>query len=168
VTSHDAAQLATASFSNVDVVRNLVVNGDFESSTPPSTGPGWTSDVPYRQSEARVETQQPHGGFKDGVCETTAALDCGLYQDVVLPTTGKYALTFYANANKAGVVVGYNLAGRTLSIPIEQRPDGYGASYFVGTHGQAGDVIRIWLYAPASPGRAVIDDVQLVRYLGPT
>jgi hypothetical protein len=31
-----------------------------------------------------------------------------------------------------------------------------------------GDTSRVWLYSPATPGYAVIDDATLVQYFGPT
>jgi hypothetical protein len=167
VTSHDPAVLNTAIFDRVSVQStaaigggDVILNGGFEQSSVPATGPGWVSDT-SRQTAAVAESAAPHGGRINGACHTTAALDCGLYQDVVVPSDGTYTLRVYTDASRTGALVGWNVNGVSLasaSITV----GGYLPQTF--THQFAeGDRIRVWLYSPATPGSAVIDDVSLTR-----
>lgn len=168
VTSHDRSQVNVSTFSRVAIVKNLVINGDFEASVPPATQPGWVSDTPFRQADAVTTTTQPRGGLSHGECSTQTASDCGLYQDIAIDDAGSYMLTLWANSDRAGAYVGYNVNGVTgLSTPVAVGGAGDYARLMVGFVARPGDIVRVWLYAPATPGTTVIDDVDLRRYLGP-
>lgn len=170
VTSHDPGVLNVASFDNVSVEAaappapsNLLQNPGFEGYVPPALGaPGWISDA-FRQTPARSESLEPRSGANNGACRTTTSLDCGIYQDVTAPADGTYTFTIYANASRAGAWVGVNVNGAGVqSAPVEPRGTGiYGSPYVFSFAANAGDVIRVWLYSPASPGSAVIDDGDL-------
>ena len=171
VTSHDAALLNTSTFDNVAIItdpssaggQNLLLNAGFESSTPPALGaPGWISDG-FRQTPAESETIEPQSGAMNGACRTSSALDCGIYQDVTAPAAGTYTLTMYANASRPGAWIGVNVNGATAqSAPVQVRGAGaYGRPYSLSFAAKAGDTIRVWLYSPATPGSAVIDDARL-------
>ena len=174
VTSHDSSVLNKSVFSNVQVVKNLLTGGDFERYTPPALGPpGWISDNPLRRIPAKSETNQPHGGLgKNGACSTTTPEDCGMYQEVIVPETGKYTLSVYATADRPGGLVGISINGRPERTTIRVAPRGFGNygvdPYLKGFRAYAGDTIRIWMYSPDTPGFVVIDDVSLVQYFGPT
>ena len=172
VTSHDSTLLNTSTFDNVGIqtaapsadARNLLQNPGFESYTPPALGvPGWVSDA-FRQSPAQSETNEPHSGVNDGTCRTTSSLDCGIYQDVTAPVDGTYTFSVYANASRTGAWVGVNVNGIGVqSAPVRVGAAGaYGAPYSLTFAARAGDAIRVWLYSPAAPGSAVIDDAQLI------
>ena len=166
VTSHDRALLNTAVFDHVTVGpgaaavgSNLLTNGGFEQSTVPGLSPAWVSDS-VRQTAAASETANPHSGARNGACRTAAQLDCGLYQDVVVPTAGTYQLTLYADtSHPSDTWVGWNVNGVTAaSAPVAG--GGYVQTTF--THQfNAGDTVRVWLYSGNTPGWAVIDDVVL-------
>ena len=171
VTSHEAAVLNTSTFDNVTMAtsalasggQNLLNNPGFESSAPPALGSaGWVSDA-FRQTPAQLETGEPHTGSMNASCRATAAMDCGLYQDVTAPTDGTYTFTTFANASRPGVSIGVNLNGATVrSAPVDVRGTGaYGAAYSLSFAARAGDSIRVWLYSPSTPGSAVIDDTRL-------
>ena len=175
VNSHDLSRLSTSTFDNVAVTANasstatgasagtnLLRDPGFESDSPPAfANTGWVSDA-YRQTPAQSETAEPHGGTKDGACRTTSALDCGMYQDVVAPVHGIYTFAVYANASRPGAWVGVNLNGVGIqSAPIAQGATGAYAPYSMSITANAGDTIRVWLYSPATPGSAVIDDARL-------
>ena len=172
VTSHDPGVLNSATFDNISVTAavasagsNLLQDSGFESDTPPAlAGGGWISDT-YRQTRAQSETAEPHSGARNGACRTTAPLDCGLYQEVVAPVTGAYTLTIHANASRPGAWVGMNVNGTSVaSSAVEVRAAGsYGAPYQLTSACTSGDLVRVWLYSPAAPGSAVIDDVTLTR-----
>jgi hypothetical protein len=89
------------------------------------------------------------------------ARDCGLYQDVAVPSAGTYTLTTYTDASRAGALVGWNVNGVSLeSASIV----GGGYVRHTFTHQFAGgETIRVWLYSPATAGWAVIDEVSIVR-----
>ena len=168
VTSHDPAVLNTSTFDHVAIQAaaamtsggNLIVNGGFEQSSVPAVGPGWVADS-SRQTLAVAETTDPFSGGSNGACQTTNARDCGLYQDVVVPSAGTYMLTAYTDANRSGALFGWNVNGGSLeSLPIGV--GGYVKQTF--THQFAGgETVRVWLYSPATPGWAVIDQVSLSR-----
>jgi len=169
VTSHDPSRLNTATFSGVAAIHNLVVNGGFEASTPPSTGPGWISDTPLRQLNAVTATTQPRSGLTHGGCVTQAGQDCGLYQDNTIAEGGTYVLTAWTNSDTAGAYVGINVppsspgAPSVVSAPVTVGGVGTYTRFTTSIMVKAGDVVRVWLYAPASPGTTVIDDVELIR-----
>ncbi len=165
VTSHDTSTVNTARFTAPSVVasssvgQNLLTNPGFESSAAPSVGPGWVSDK-YRQTDAHVETADAHTGSNDGACRTTQSLDCGIYQDIVVPASGHYTLTAFADAGQSGAWIGWNLNGASLaSAPVSA--GGY-HQQTLSHDFNAGDVVRVWLYRAASPGWATIDDASLV------
>jgi hypothetical protein len=165
VTSHDPGALNDARFDHVTVVSgpeptgNILTNGGFEDSAVPGTGPAWVSDT-IRQSPAQSETLAPRSGLQNGACRTTQTLDCGIYQDVIIPTTDNYLLTMYASANRPGGLVGFGSQGAAVA------PGGY-QPYRFGFFARAGDVIRVWMYSPAAPGFVTIDDVSLAIDHGP-
>jgi len=143
---------------------NLLEKPGFEEYTPPALGvPGWVSDT-IRQTPAFSDSTQPHSGANNGVCMTTDALDCGIYQEVTAPSTGTYQLTFSATADRDGGLIGANVNGAfAVSSPVEARGVGhYGAAYTMTFAAMAGDTIRVWMYSPAIPGFVVIDDVSLI------
>jgi hypothetical protein len=179
VTSHDAGALNNAVFDNVAVTTgipgpvgpNLLVNAGFEDSVVPAVGPGWVSDVPFRQTPAVSETSSPHTGTHNAACHTTSG-DCGIYQDVSpsADNAGNMLFSVYARADHPGGLVGVNVNGQPVA----------GASVFVGGYqrytfgfctcsvpsSSSTPVIRVWMYAP--PGDVVdIDDAALVQYFGP-
>jgi hypothetical protein len=88
---------------------------------------------------------------------------------VIAPNTANYVLTFYANADRAGALIGANVNGTTVrSANVEVRGIGrYRTPYSFAFAAHAGDTIRVWMYSPATPGSAVIDDVVLAPYFGP-
>jgi hypothetical protein len=169
VTSHDSSALNTARFDHVSIssgpapTQNLLVNGGFEESAVPATGPGWVADG-IRQSPARSEMVAPNSGLQNGACRTTSALDCGIYQDLTIPANGNYMFSVYASADRAGGLVGLNLNGESRAMQVAQ--GGYQA-YVFGFFARAGEAVRVWMYSPATPGFVGIDDVSLVVYLGP-
>jgi len=143
--------------------RTLLVNGDFEAYTPPVLGaPGWVSDS-GRQVSSKSETNQPHAGKQNGACWSTTSLDCGMYQDLIAPATGDYTFTIYANADKAGGLVGVNVNGiNVASSDVIARGFGnYGTSYTMTFSASQADTVRVWMYSPASPGYVVVDDATL-------
>jgi hypothetical protein len=144
---------------------NLLQKPGFEEYTTPALGlPGWVSDTPFRETDAFSDTSQPYSGANNGACSTTAALDCGIYQEVTAPSTGTYMLTFYATADRDGGLIGADVNGAlAISSPVEARGfRNYGAPYTMTFQATAGDRIRVWMYSPAMPGFVVIDDVSLV------
>jgi hypothetical protein len=172
-TAHDSSAPPTevAIFDNVSLSAatpsNLLYEAGFEGYDPPELGtPGWASD---RQIAAVSETLEPRTGLRNGACRSTTYQDCGIYQDVVAPTSAYYIVTFYANADRPGALVGANVNGTAVGrANVEARGRGnYGAPYGFGFTANAGDTIRLWMYSPATPGSAVIDDVVLAPYWGP-
>jgi hypothetical protein len=165
VTSHDPGVLSEARFDHVTVVSgpeptgNILTNGGFEDSAVPGTGPGWVSDT-IRQSPAQSETLAPRSGLQNGACRTTQTRDCGIYQDLIIPDQDDYLLTVYASADRPGGLVGFNGQGAPVT------PGGY-QPYVFGFFARAGDVIRVWMYSPATPGFVTIDDVSLAIDHGP-
>jgi len=169
VTSHDPSVLNTAQFDHVSVTSspaptgNLLQNPGFEDSVVPEMGPGWVSDS-FRQAPAQTETAMPHSGSKYGACETTTAVDCGIYQDLTAPANGNYLFTAYVAADKPGVLLGVNVNG--VGTWQQVQTGGY-APYAIGRFLRAGDAVRVWLYSPASPGNVFIDDASLAVDTGP-
>jgi hypothetical protein len=169
VSSHDFNVRNTVVFDDVSVTShgepplNVLSRGDFEQYDPPALGPpGWISDDLLRQVPAKSETHQPRSGLKNGACWTPEFLDCGIYQDVVAPTTGTYTYTVYASADRAGGLVGANVNGLlAISSPVTAAPFGEYSRYTMPFTAQAGDTIRVWMYSPALPGYVVIDDASL-------
>ncbi len=142
---------------------NLLLKPGFEEYAPPAlAAPGWVSD-PGRQVAAKSETNQPHRGAQDGACWATTDADCGMYQEVVAPSTGTYTVAFYANADRTGGDVGVNVNDSTVAWQaVEVRGFGnYGAPYTMTFTATQGDTIRVWMFSPATPGYVVIDDVSL-------
>jgi hypothetical protein len=171
VTSHDPSVPNTAVFDNVGFSTttvggtNLLVNGGFEDSVVPTVGPGWVSDTPLRQSPAVAEAADPKSGTQNGACRTTS-LDCGIYQEVAVPgsPTFSYWFSLDAHADHPGGLVGVNSNGTpTLSFPVQV--GGY-QSYSGVIFARPGDVIRVWMYAPGTPGFVVIDNVSLSVLVG--
>ena len=176
VNSHDTSKLNTATFdqvamttsssSNTDSSRsagtNLLSDPGFELDAPPAfASPGWVADA-FRQSPAQSEVTEPHSGSRNGACRTATSLDCGIYQDVTAPADATYTFSTYANASRAGAWVGVNVNGAGVqSAPIAAGAAGDYAAYSMSFTAKAGDVIRVWLYSPAAPGSAVIDDARL-------
>ena len=166
VTSHDTSMLNTATFDTVEVETNLLVESGFEGYALPKLGPpGWISDTPLRAIDAVSDTH-PHSGNQNGACIQTSDHDCGIYQEIVAPADGSYTLSFFADADRAGALVGANVNGQAAAIadvPVLPQGD-YGSSpitlHFSAT---AGSTIRVWMYSPASPGFVDIDDVSLTR-----
>ena len=163
VTSHDPTVLNTATFDNIATtittppVQNLLVNGGFEESIVPNTGPGWVSDT-FRQTPAHSETADPHSGAKNGACRTTSR-DCGIYQEFTTPSGNNYLFSAYASADHPGAWIGANINGTTYNAqPIAV--GGY-QTYTLGLFAQhPGDVVRVWLQ-PAAAGFVVVDDATL-------
>src|SRR4029453_13471548 len=91
---------------------NLLIDGGFEATPRTFGAAGWSGDFD-RQTLAFSEDHQPHSGTRNGACWTLENLDCGLYQEVVAPETGTYALTIFANADRPGGLVGVNVDGTT-------------------------------------------------------
>jgi hypothetical protein len=153
VTSHDPATLNAGRFDSVGFMsppfggQNLLINAGFEQSVAPDVGPGWVSDA-FRGSPAVSETATPQSGTLDAVCRTTS-LDCGIYQEVVAPVEATtYGFAVSARTDHPGALVGVNVNGTTImSQPV--LVGGY-QRYQVGTFKRnPGDVIRVWMYAPA-------------------
>jgi hypothetical protein len=170
VTSHNPGVLNTSTFDAVTVVKNLLTRGDFEDYTVPALGPpGWISDRPLRQIDAVSDTTQPYTGLKHGLCSQPAGGDCGIYQDVVITESGNYVFTVWTAADRPGGLVGVNINGAgARSQPVAVTGVGSYQMNQVGFHAFAGDVVRVWMYSPSTPGFVAIDDASLVRYLGPT
>ena len=142
---------------------NLLAKGGFEEYAPPALGtPGWVSDS-IRSIPAKSETNQPHSGSDNGACWATTSQDCGMYQEITVPTTGPYKFTVFANADRDGGFVGVNVNGAgAVSLPVAVRGFGnYGIPYNLAFNAIAGDTIRVWMYSPATPGYVVIDDATL-------
>ncbi len=175
VTSHDPAAVHGALFRDVRIMgpaltQNLLTRGDFEDYQPPALGtPGWTSDDLLRQVPAKSEAHQPRSGAGNGACWTPEYLDCGMYQEVTAPRTGSYTLRVYATADRAGGLVGANVNGATAATSaVEPAAFGSYALHSMTFAVSAGEVIRVWMYSPASPGYVVIDDASLVTADSPT
>lgn len=169
VTSHDRRVLNQAVFADVRVhdtvaPANLLDGGDFEAYAPPSLGPpGWISDHPFRQIAAKSETHQPRSGRQNGACWTPGYQDCGIYQEVIAPYTGTYALTVHASADRPGGLVGANVNFvLAATANVEVRPFGEYVAYRMTLAAVEGDIIRVWMYSPAAPGYVVIDDASMV------
>jgi len=169
VTSHDAGALYAALFDNVTVgtlqdLPNLLTRGGFEEYDPPALGPpGWISDDALRQVPAKSETHQPRSGEKNGACWTTGYFDCGIYQEVNAPWSGRYSLRVYATADRSGGLVGANVNGATAATrEVDVRSFDDYALYTMEFTATAGDLIRVWMYSPPVPGYVVIDDASLM------
>jgi regulation of enolase protein 1 (concanavalin A-like superfamily) len=164
VTSHNQAALNTAQFDNIALENtgimapNQLINGGFEDSTVPNVGPGWVSDT-IRGTPAVSETANAHGGAQNGVCRTTS-LDCGIYQEVISRADTNFGLVIYARADHPGALIGINVNGQLFISQAVQVGgyQSYGMSVFTPN---AGDVIRVWMYAPAAAGFVAIDDAVL-------
>ena len=142
---------------------NLLEQPGFESYRPPALGaPGWVSDA-GRQSASFSETHQPHRGSINGACWTPANQDCGMYQVVTAPSSGTYALTVFANSDRAGGLVGANVNGAlAASVAVQSRGFGnYGEPYTMRFPASAGSQIVVWMYSPGVPGYVVVDDFAL-------
>ena len=167
VSSHDSSRTNTSTFDSVSVLGgavNIVVNPGFEESTGRSLGPGWVSDS-SRQTAATTDTATPFGG-RVGACSTTPTQDCGIYQDITLPETGSYLIGAWVAANHAGGLVGFNISSTSATPWSNPVPNnGLGRYEFRWTTfvAHAGDVIRVWLYAPSGEGTILIDDVVVKR-----
>jgi hypothetical protein len=74
-----------------------------------------------------------------------------------------YTLTIYAIADRPGGLVGANVNGFTAALAnVEARGwRNYGEPYVMTFTANAGELIRVWMYPPATPGYVVIDDVSL-------
>jgi len=150
---------------DVTLYQNLLQRPSFEEYSVPSLGPpGWLSDN-YRQTPAVSSTSQPHSGAKHGLCSTSVSLDCGIIQNLTAPSTGTYTLSFYANADRTGALIGANVNWQlAVSTGVQVRGSGnYGDPYVMTFSANAGDAIVEWMYSPATPGSAMIDDVSLTR-----
>ena len=170
VTSHDPNVFNTARFDNVALTaqgvvgQNLLLNAGFEESVVPNAGPGWVSDA-FRQSPAVSETAAPRSGTGNGACRTTS-LDCGIYQDVTVSRDASYGVSIYARADHPGALVGVNINGQLWSLfPVLVGGYQNYTSAFPGRH--AGDVVRVWMYAPSAAGFVVIDDAVLAELPAP-
>jgi hypothetical protein len=143
---------------------NLLKEPGFEGYDPPSLGvPGWVSDD-WRETPAFSETHQPRTGAKNGACWTPVYLDCGLSQTIIAPAAGTYVLTLFATTDRAGGWVGANVNGSdVVSTPVETRSFGDYVPYTMTFAANAGDLIQVWMYSPATPGYVVIDDVVLTQ-----
>jgi hypothetical protein len=165
VTSHDTSQINTAVFDTVEVERNLLVDGDFEGYSPPSLGPpGWISDQPLRRIPAVSDSSAPYEGFKAGVCSQTTVDDCGLYQEVTIPAPGTYVFSVRATSTHSGAFVGVNINGSSFqSLPIDVWPKGTWGSppYTISFSANKGDIVRVWMYSPATPAWTAIDAATL-------
>ena len=86
-----------------------------------------------------------------------------MYQDLIAPATGDYTFTIYANADKAGGLVGVNVNGINVATSdvIARGFGNYGTSYTMTFSASQADTIRVWMYSPASPGYVVVDDATL-------
>jgi hypothetical protein len=169
VTSHDPSTLATAEIGGVQVSRNLLDESGFEGYSIPLLGvPGWVSDNPLRSAVAKSDTSQPHSGAQNGICPTDGSGDCGIYQEIMAPASGSYLLSMFANSDRPGAYVGVNVNGQNAGyLPVDVRGfDNYGDHYCIGFQARAGDIVRVWVYSPATPGYVVIDDATLVQDFG--
>jgi hypothetical protein len=167
VTSHNPAVLNTAVFDHVAFStagvsgQNLLVNAGFEDSVVPDTTPGWVSDS-IRASGARSEAALPHSGTQNGVCRTNS-LDCGIYQEVTASSSQTYGFSIYVRADHPGALVGVNVNGANRVVR-DVLVGGY-QIYSMGLFANAGDVLRVWMYAPGRAGFVAIDDAILVGNL---
>ena len=127
----------------------------------PTLSPWQSDDV--RQTPAYAESFQPRSGNNNAACWRPMSLDCGLYTDVRAPRTGNYTLTCMPRLTaKAGWLV--QTSTRCWRQPPAVAPRGfrnYGDPYVMTFAAQAGDIIRVWMYSPSTPGYVVIDDVSL-------
>jgi hypothetical protein len=110
------------------------------------------------------DSSQPHSGSNDGLCATDASHDCGIYQDVIAPATGTYTVTFYANADHTGGLIGVDVNRANVAYNnVGVRGVGnYGGAYTMTFSANKDDTIHVWMYAPAAAGYVVIDDVVLL------
>ncbi len=166
VTSHNRGALNTAQFDNIafdttppTAAPNLLVNGGFEDSTVPAVGPGWVSDT-IRGTPAVSETANAHDGAQNGVCRTTSQ-DCGIYQEVISHQANtRFNFFIDALADHPGAIVGVNVNGQYADSRAVQGA-GYQNYGMTVVTPNAGDVIRVWMYAPATAGFVAIDDAVL-------
>jgi hypothetical protein len=177
VTSHDPNVVNNAEFDNVSLSGlnrefygpNLLQKSGFEEYAGPELGPPWVSD---RAAPWTVETAHPHGGAKNAACRPTSSQDCGIYQEIQLPQTGRernpYILTFHASADKPGAIFGIDINGTgSPGGPVDVRQPG---TYSEGSRGlilPSGGTLRVWMYSPAGGPMALLDDVTLSEYSGP-
>jgi endonuclease/exonuclease/phosphatase family metal-dependent hydrolase len=164
VSAHDNTTLNTSTFDNVTVNGNLLAKAGFEEYTPPALTPlpGWVSDS-ARQTPAKSQASEPRSGTNSGVCSTTSNLDCGMYQQVTAPATGTYTVTFWANADRTGGLVGaaVGVGGPGPSANVLAGGFGQYRMYTMTFTATQGDTIFVWMYSPPVPGDVVIDDVSL-------
>jgi len=173
VTSHNSNLVNNATFDNVLLSGlsrqysgpNLLQKSGFEEYAGPELGAPWVSD---RAAQWIVDTAHPHGGAKNAACHSTSSQDCGIYQEFLVPQTGTYILTFYANADKTGATLGIDVNGAGFPAgPVEVREPGTYSEYGWGLFLHGGDTLRVWMYSPANGATAVLDDVSLSAYSGP-
>jgi hypothetical protein len=171
-TAHDAEAppWLLATFSHVSVSAatpsNLLLEPGFEGYGPPALGaPGWTSD---RAIRVVSETAEPHSGRKNGACRQTAYADCGVYQDVVVSTGGRFSVSLFANSDRSGGLAGVDVNGANVaSANVEPRGAGnYGSAYTFDFRANLGDTVHVWMYSPAIPGWMTLDDATLA-FAGP-
>ena len=136
------------------------MNGDFEADEPPALGPpGWISDQAIRQSPAKSETHQPKIWRTERRMLDTRVP--GLRHLPGCRCAGHRHLHLHRD-------VGHGLVGGNVNSVVGASSDVTAASF--GDYSRhtlkfaasAGDVIRVWMYSPASPGYIVIDDASLM------
>jgi len=173
VTSHDRNVINEAVFDNVSVIGfypqyfgpNLLQKSGFEEYTGSALSDPWVSD---RAAPWFVETAHPHAGAKNAACQSTASQDCGIRQEWTVPQRGAYMLTFFANADRPGALIGIDINGTSMPAgPVDVREPGNYTEYQWGLVLSAGDTLRVWMYSPANGARVMLDDVTLSAYSGP-
>jgi regulation of enolase protein 1 (concanavalin A-like superfamily) len=174
-TSHNPDQVSNSKFDNVSVAGlfrefdgpDLLSNGGFEDGQSGVVSSPWISD---RDVPAVVEMAHPHSGARNGACRGTDSGDCGVYQEITVPHAGDWIIRFFANAESSGVLAGITYRDdKTIAGTVDVLEPGNYQPFGIGVHLSPTDsrVIRVWLYVPAGGG-AVIDDVTLTSYSGPT
>ena len=87
-----------------------------------------------------------------------------MFQDVTIPKTGNYQFEVYIAADHSGGIVGVNVNGpETGGSVMTSISVGDYRLYSIEFSARAGDVVSVWVYAPAAAGAIVVDDSSLTR-----
>lgn len=85
-----------------------------------------------------------------------------------MPQRGAYIVTLFANTDRPGALIGFDLNGTSYpDAPVDVRIPGNYSQYVRGLILSAGDTLRVWMYSPANGATVTLDDVTLSAYSGP-
>ncbi len=155
--------------------KNLLENGSFESVDGDGLPSGWYTEA-WVTREGVTDysvTAQAHGGQHAAVIESFDMNDARFAQNVQVKPNTMYRLSGYIKAE------GIEDSGRGANLSIEGLTDAYSQSVYADTegewqyvelYGETGDdqkevtvFVRLGGYSGESIGRAVFDDISLVK-----